>query len=196
MAASRFGQVRNVAGVYLLLDLDERPLYVGQSGKLRDRLVQHFVRQDSSATADGLLDIYDVLRIVVWYAGRWPAFSLGACEAALYRQFPPRWNRAVPRTPGEMPPLTLANADMVIGILDAPHQLAVRRDPLERVEAKLLHLLRAVRKARISDASPAVRHALARHGDELAALLTRITGPEAHSEPMALPDLDRESGER
>jgi excinuclease UvrABC nuclease subunit len=70
MAMSRFGQVQNVAGVYLLLDLDERPLYVGQSGKLRDRLVQHFVRQDSSATADGLLDIYDVLRIVVWYAGR------------------------------------------------------------------------------------------------------------------------------
>ncbi|MFN8540074.1 MAG: hypothetical protein U0232_21660 [Thermomicrobiales bacterium] len=131
MAASRFGQVRNVAGVYLLLDLDERPLYVGQSGKLRDRLVQHFVRQDSSATADGLLDIYDVLRIVVWYAGRWPAFSLGACEAALYRQFPPRWNRAVPRTPGEMPPLTLAERRHGHRHLDAPHQLAVRRDPLE-----------------------------------------------------------------
>ena len=61
-------------GVYLLFDLDDRPLYVGKSGTLRSRLEQHFIRQDSSATADGLLDIYDVLRVSVWYAdpGRCP----------------------------------------------------------------------------------------------------------------------------
>ena len=56
---------------------------------------------------------------------------------------------------------------MVIGILDSPEELSVRRQPLERIEAKLLHLIRAVRKAKISGASPGVRQALARHAEEL-----------------------------
>jgi excinuclease UvrABC nuclease subunit len=74
----KFSRVRNTPGVYVLFDLDERPLYVGKSGKLRGRLEQHFIRQDSSATADGLLDIYDVLRVAVWYAEG----DLDAYEAA------------------------------------------------------------------------------------------------------------------
>jgi hypothetical protein len=169
----QFSDVRNVPGVYLLLDLDEQPLYVGKSGKLRGRLEQHFVRQDSSATADGLLDVYDVLRVVVWYSDREPAFPLDAFEAAAFRRYPPRWNRAVPQHPGPLPELALENADMVIGILDSPEELAVRRQPLERIEAKLLHLVRAVRKAKISGASPAVRKALARHAQELSDLFER-----------------------
>jgi hypothetical protein len=172
----RFRDVRNVPGVYLLLDLDERPLYVGKSGTLRSRLEQHFVRQDSSATADGLLDLYDVLRVAVWYADRDQAFPLEAYEAAAYLQFMPRWNRAVPAHEGPLPALSLEDADVVIGILDSAEELAVRRRPLERIEAKLLHLLRAVRKARVSGASPAVRQALARHADELKTHFERFLG--------------------
>jgi hypothetical protein len=164
---AKFSDVLNIPGVYLLIDLDEKPLYVGKSGKLRDRLDQHFVRQDSIATADGLLDIYDVLRVCVWYCERDPNASLDAFEAALYRRFPPRWNRAVPAFSGPLPDLALKNVDRVIGILDSPEELAVRRQPLERIEAKLLHLLRAVRKAKISGASTGVRQALSRHAEEL-----------------------------
>ena len=172
----RFTDVRSIPGVYLLVDLDEKPLYVGQSGKLRGRLEQHFIRQDSSTTADGLLDIYDVLRIYVWYAERDPAAPLDALEAALYQRFPPRWDRAVPAFSGPLPDLRLDNADITIGILDSPEQLAVRREPLERIEAKLLHLLRAVRKAKIWGASPAVRQALARHAEELGDHFRRFLG--------------------
>lgn len=163
----KFSRVRNAPGVYVLFDLDELPLYVGKSGKLRGRLEQHFIRQDSSATADGLLDIYDVLRVAVWYAEG----DLDAYEAAAYRQFPPRWNRAVPEWSGPLPTLNLENADVVVGILDSPEEVAVRRQPLERNEAKLLHLIRAVRKAKISGASPAIRKALHRHAEELGELL-------------------------
>ena len=99
----RFSEVRNLPGVYVLFDLDERPLYVGKSGKLRGRLEQHFIRQDSSATADGLLDIYDVLRVAVWYADPEAGFPVDAYEAAAYQSFPPRWNRAVPPTMGRFP---------------------------------------------------------------------------------------------
>ena len=170
----KFETIRNVPGVYVLFDLDEQPLYVGKSTTLRSRLEQHFIRQDSSATADGLLDIYDVLRVAVWYAKRDSNASLDAFEAAAYQCFPPRWNRAVPSCPGPLPALSLEDADAVIGILDSPEELAVRRQPLQRVEAKLLHLLRAVRKAKISGASPGVRKALARHAEELGDLFGRL----------------------
>jgi hypothetical protein len=127
----RFRDVRNVPGVYLLLDLDERSRYVGKSGTLRGRLEQHFVRQDSSATADGQLDLYDVLRVIVWYADRDPAFPLDAYEAAAYLAFPPSWNRAMPAHDGPLPALSLEDADVAIGILDSPEELAVRRRPLD-----------------------------------------------------------------
>jgi hypothetical protein len=105
----RFGDVLNVPGVYVLFDLDKQALYAGQSKTLRSRLEQHFIRQDSSATADGLLDIYDVLTVAVWYA--YPKYELfreeddsarermeplDILEAAICKQFEPRWNRAKP----------------------------------------------------------------------------------------------------
>ena len=70
-----------------------------------------------------------------------------------------------------MPDLTVDNADLVVGILDSVEQIAVRREPPERIEAKLLHVIRAVRRAKISGASRGVRLALARHGEELLTLL-------------------------
>jgi hypothetical protein len=107
--------------------------------------------------------------------------TLGRCEpldileAAVCRRYEPRWNRAKPVSwAGPLPQVTLENADVVVGILDSPEEIAVRRQPLERIEAKLLHLLRGVRKAKISGASPAVRKALGRHARELADLFGRI----------------------
>jgi hypothetical protein len=167
-----FEQVRNVPGVYLLTDLDDRALYAGRSLRVRTRLQQHFIRQNSSATADGLLDLYDVLCVYVWYCD---AVDLVAFETAIYSTHNPRWNRAVPRYEGTLPDVRLDTVDSVIGILDQPEQLAVRRDLLERTEAKLLHLLRAVRKARISGASPEIHMALQAHAQELIDLLKRAS---------------------
>jgi hypothetical protein len=168
LPTSRFAGVRNFPGVYLLVDLDERPLYVGQSRKLRDRLVQHFILQNSSVTANGLLDLYDILRVYVWYCA---PEDIKAFEAAIYIKVAPRWNRETPSWAGPLPNVDLATADLAIDIIDSPLLLAVRREPLERVEAKLFHLLRAVRKAKISGASDAVREALTRHVHELTRLI-------------------------
>lgn len=183
----RFSDVSNKPGVYALFDLDRRPLYVGQSTRLRTRLEQHFIRQDSSATADGLLDIYDVLFVAVWYVP--PELELfkvvdsdilelmqplEVLEAAVYKHFQPRWNRArLDRWKGPMPTLKLDNADIRIDLLDDA-EIAVRQRPPERIEAKLLHLLRATRKAKISGASPKVKRALSLHAEELLSLFRRL----------------------
>jgi hypothetical protein len=72
-----------------------------------------------------------------------------------------------------LPKVQISTADVVVGILDRPERLAVRHEPFERIEAKLLHLLRAVRKAKISGASPSVRDALHQHARELIELIER-----------------------
>jgi hypothetical protein len=167
---SLFSGVQNLPGVYLLVDLDEQPLYVGKSKALRARLEQHFVGQNSSATADGLLDLYDVLRVYIWY---WDHSALDVAESALHLTFQPRWNRALPTATTELPVVSLETASAVVGILDSPELVVLRREPLERAENKLLHLLRAVRKARISGASPDTRQALLRHAEELTLILTK-----------------------
>lgn len=100
---------------------------------------------------------------------------LDILEAAVCKHFQPRWNRAKPVSwAGPLPTLTLENADQIIGMMDSAEEIAVRRQPLERVEAKLLHMLRAVRKARISGASPEVLRALSRQSDELRDLFRRV----------------------
>src|SRR4051812_27633459 len=121
-----FAKVKNTPGVYLLLDLDGRPLYAGKSSKVRKRLEQHFIRQDSSVTADGLLDVYEVGLVKVWYADRkFPLplnfpdeegrlESLDLLEIAVYTRFKPLWNRARLASAGTLPDLSLDNADATI----------------------------------------------------------------------------------
>jgi excinuclease UvrABC nuclease subunit len=165
---SPFAVVGDRPGVYLIVDLDERPLYVGKSNRVRNRLLEHFVGQNSSVTADGILDLYDVLRVYVWYCDK---SDLGACETAASLAFKPRWNRADIFSATSVPELKVSDADEVIGIHDSPEELARRRDPLERAENKLLHLLRAVRKVRVSGASQASRQLLRDHAQELVDIL-------------------------
>lgn len=178
--------VRNLPGVYLLIGLDEEPLYAGKSKKLRTRLEQHFLRQNSSATADGLLDIYEVHKIAVWYAYESLALfkdvddldeeriqPLGILEASLQKRYKPRWNRQKNSWLGKHPDLLIEKADVTVDLIDSDAELTVRRQPMQRVETKLLHMLRAVRKARISGASPKVRKALILHAKELARMCHR-----------------------
>ena len=103
-------RVRKAPGVYLLLDLDRKPAYAGQSSNLWKRLRDHLVDQRSDVVTDVLLDVYEVREVVIWYhikelalplrtddnfdrdvmAKRQP---LGVMEAAVIASLEPRWNR-------------------------------------------------------------------------------------------------------
>src|SRR5947209_2711651 len=159
--------VKKAPGVYLLLDLDSEPVYAGQTTNLWKRLRDHLVNQRSDVITDVLLDVYEVREVVIWYrieelelplrtdddddpevlAKREP---LDVMESAIIKQFKPRWNRAKGRFRGmDLPGLTLDNCDQRIAVL-GESELVERTRPIRRIEAKLLHLLRAVRKASVS----------------------------------------------
>lgn len=158
------GKVDERPGVHLFLDVDGEALYAGQTTQMRSRLEQHLVRQDSSATADGLLDPFEIVTVVGWYLD--DDKDRRKFLAAIRNQYDPRWNRGVISEAGPLPTVSLDSADFQIAF-----QSQAQRDallvPLVRIEAKLLHLLRATRKARISGSSNSVREALSVHAAEL-----------------------------
>jgi hypothetical protein len=179
--------VKKAPGVYLMLDLDSEPAYAGQTTNLWKRLRDHLVNQRSDVITDVLLDVYEVREVVIWYrieelelplrtddddnpevlAKREP---LDVMESAIIKHFKPRWNRAKGRFRGmDLPGLTLDNCDQRIPILSEA-ELVERTRPIRRIEAKLLHLLRAVRKASVSGESRRVMAGLRQHATDLRGL--------------------------
>jgi hypothetical protein len=164
---------------------------------------------------DVLLDVYEVREVAIWYhieewslplrtdddhdpdviAKRQP---LGVMEASLMK-LKPRWNRAKSRWRGVEPcELTLANCDLLIPIVgDA--ELGERRKPLRRIEAKLLHLLRAVRKASVSGERHTALWGLMQHASDLHDICKHgLNRRKRASEPSisgTLLELDHESDE-
>lgn len=176
-------RVKKAPGVYLMLDLDHAPVYAGQATNLHKRLKEHFVNQRTDVLTDVLLDIYEVRCVLVWYAVeafalpfepedtlnedvRAKSHSLDILEAALLREHKPRWNRGKKPYAGSLPVLNERNADLEVSLID-PQELELRRDAKQRIETKLLHMLRAIRKVRISGGSRTVRFGLIQHAVEL-----------------------------
>ena len=174
-------KVSEKGGVYLLRDLDGHPAYAGQSKNLWKRLRDHLVDQRSGVVSEVLLDVYEVREVVIWYQFEPSALpfeadnnddsiikTLDVMEAALIKDFEPRWNRAKGNRREINPPkvkLTLDNCDLRLAIEEA--ELEERCKPLHRIEAKLLHLLRAVRRVRVSGKAPTAKRALKEHASDL-----------------------------
>jgi hypothetical protein len=189
-------RVRKAPGVYLMLDLDEKPVYAGQAENLAKRLKEHLVSQKSDVVTDGLLDVYEVRRVAIWYRVEdfhHPLLAdddggavleaqnqpLDMMEAAVIRHFKPRWNRARSPYAGPISPLTLENCYLIVEVVEG-EDLRSRKDALRRIETKLIHLLRAVRKATISGSSRRVRLGLIRHACELLLLSRTLIPRESH----------------
>jgi hypothetical protein len=132
---------------------------------------------------DVLLDIYEVRSIVIWFHLKRPTLDinidevidwdvkaklepLDLMEAAVMREFQPRWNRAKARWKAASPKLTLDNCDLQFSII-SDAEAAARSYQIRRIEAKLLHLLRAVRKASVSGHSRKALWGLRQHSDDL-----------------------------
>jgi len=192
--------VNKAPGVYLLLDLDCQPVYAGQASNLWKRLRDHLVNQRSDVITDVLLDVYEVREVVIWYrieelelplrtdddddpdvlAKREP---LDVMESAIIKHFRPRWNRARGRFRGiDLPKLTLDNCDQRIAVVSEA-ELVERTRPIRRIEAKLLHLLRAVRKASVSGESRRAMMGLKQHATDLRSLCQ--PGPRRRGGPRA-----------
>src|SRR5271169_4861676 len=91
----------NEIGCYVLCDLDETPIYVGQSiDGIRARVNRHLTSARSDIIANRQIDVWEIA-----YVKAWPveiASEIGPLEAVLFRAF----DQTKPLMNGSIPPLS------------------------------------------------------------------------------------------
>lgn len=132
----------NEIGVYVLCDLDEVPLYVGQSKDgIRSRVARHLTSARSDIIANRQIDVWEIA-----YVWAYPVDSrelISPLEAALYHHFNPSsplMNGTIPRRPSDHDVPEPAQKVQVMS--DA--EIADKRDPVQRLPRQAAHYAQIV----------------------------------------------------
>jgi len=145
-------------GVYCMFDLDDTPTYAGQTGDLRSRLKQHFVRQDSSVSSYGRLDPWDIAS-VAW----WTTDHTDEAEQDLLETFQPYLNfttESDTKTSQEV--IDVKSPDGTFALMSEDER-SFRRQPYNRVKQKIEHINRMVDKIKYANHSNDTRRTLYEH---------------------------------
>ncbi|MFZ5734748.1 MAG: GIY-YIG nuclease family protein [Pseudomonadota bacterium] len=166
-------------GVYVLCDLDEVPIYVGQSrAGIRGRVRRHLTSARSDVIANRQIDVWEIA-----YVKAWPVKKLAEIphlEALLFKTFDRRkalMNGSIPalRKPaGKVPP-----AAQTVQVM-SDEDIKVRRDPMLRLPRQIEHIGRLVDHILSVKDSQQLRRSLAAHFERLEAYrdaFLRQTGP-------------------
>ncbi|WP_159077155.1 GIY-YIG nuclease family protein [Halococcoides cellulosivorans] len=141
-----------------MFDLDGEPAYAGRSSKLRSRLRQHFIRQDSSVVSYGRLDIWDI-SFVDW----WSTEETNRAEEKLLAEYRPYLN--FDADVGASSAETEISVDDPDGTLElvTKDELEFRADPYNRSKQKLEHLLRMLDKIKLAGHSDDTKQTVFEH---------------------------------
>ena len=126
-------KIPTAIGVYVLCDLDEVPIYVGQSKDgIRARVNRHITSARSDIIANRMIDVWEVAFVWCW---PWPELAeLNPIEAHLFHEFHARSKLMNGSIPPEQPPLGFVlPKPIVVQLLPSP-EIESRK----RVELRLL----------------------------------------------------------
>jgi hypothetical protein len=97
-------QLTTSVGVYVLCDLDERPIYVGQSTDgIRARVARHLTSARSDIIANRQIDVWEIAW--VWAYPITDNAVITSLECALFHHF----NNVSPLMNGKIPPVPFGN---------------------------------------------------------------------------------------
>jgi len=124
-------------GVYALCDIDQIPIYVGQSNDgIRKRVQRHLTSARSDVIANRQLDVWEIGYVWAWPMPSRSAEDITAVECFLINQFhsqQPLMNGKIPAIPSQPPQI--------------PTQYAVQILPDEQIESRKDITLRLPRQA-------------------------------------------------
>jgi hypothetical protein len=157
----------NRVGVYALCDLDEVPIYVGQSvDGIRARVNRHLTSARSDVIANRQIDVWEIA-----YVKAWPVNSTAEIdwlEAVLFEAFDQQkrlMNGSVPPLVGELPE-EIPRPDQTIRVM-SDKDIRIRRDPSLRLPRQIEHIGRLVDHILNVKDSPQLRQALGAHFERL-----------------------------
>ena len=149
-------------GVYALCDLDEVPIYVGQSvDGIRSRVRRHLTSARSDIIANRQVDVWEIS-----YVWAWPCENrdtIDALEGFLFHQFDTQgqlMNGTIPLNPGSVP--FLPPAKVRIQILPE-EEIEIRRDQSRRLPRQSQFYFQLVDHIQNVKDSPELRRSLSAH---------------------------------
>ena len=162
-------------GVYALCDLDEVPLYVGQSTQgVRARVQRHLTSARSDQIANRQIDVWEVAYVWAWLIDK-P--NIAALEGHLYHKFnadSPLMNGTVPADPGTIE-FAVPPEDAVQMIPD--EEIALRRRPDQRLPRQALHYERLLDQILQVKDSVGLRRSMVAHFARLSRYHTQFLEP-------------------
>jgi hypothetical protein len=129
--------VTNEIGVYVLSDLDNVPIYVGQSTDgIRSRVSRHLTSARSDIIANRQLDVWEVAYVWAYPTAR---DQIAQLEATLFHHFDqqsPLFNGTLPRMPAQ--PIPIPEPTQIVQVL-LDEEIEQRRNPALRLPRQAEH---------------------------------------------------------
>lgn len=146
------------SGVYCMYDLDNQPTYAGQTSKLRTRLRQHFIRQDSSVVSYGRLDIWDIA-----YVNWWKTEEPDPAEQRLLAELDPYLNFDSEMVGHrESTDIDIGKPDGTLKLV-SDEELEFRSSAYNRSKRKLEHLSKMIDKIKLANHSAETKEKFYEH---------------------------------
>ena len=128
----------NEIGCYVLCDLDQVPIYVGQSRDgIRSRVARHLTSARSDIIANRQIDVWELA--YVWAYPVSDAVEISPLEDALFHAFHPRsalMNGKVPPAPPKS--INIPKPAQIVQVM-ADDEIADKRDPALRLPRQAEH---------------------------------------------------------
>lgn len=178
-------------GVYILCDLDEVPLYVGQTKAIKEkgirgRAFRHLTSARSDIIANRQLDVWEVA--YVWTYPVENAREIDSLEALLYHHFNSKSqliNGTVPPEPADAS--AVPEPEQKIQVMSDP-EIAARRDPVQRLPRQASHYAAIVGHFLEVKESKQIGKAMAAHFQRLLRYHEKLLGLADAAEDEAADD--------
>ncbi len=171
--STQASQITDETGVYALCDLDEVPIYVGQSTDgIRSRVRRHLTSARSDVIANRQLDVWEVA-----YVWAWPVEGkdrIDTLEAFMFHRFhanSPLMNGSIPVKPRRLG-FERPSQQRVQVMED--DEIETRRDPAFRLPRQAEQFVRLVDHILNVKDSPELRRSLMAHFNRLSAYYQRF----------------------
>lgn len=156
----------NQIGVYVLTDLDQVPIYVGQSKDgIRSRVARHLTSARSDIIANRQIDVWEIA--YVWAFPVSDKSEIDELEAVLFHHYDPRsqlMNGALPRSPDVLPPLPAPS--QVVQVM-SDEEIEDRKQPEQRLPRQASHYAQLVGHFLAVKNSSQIARAMDAHFDRL-----------------------------
>lgn len=156
----------NQIGVYVLADLDQVPIYVGQSKDgIRSRVSRHLTSARSDIIANRQIDVWEIA--YVWAFPVSDKSEIDALEAVLFHHYDPQsqlMNGALPRRPDVLP--TRPEPSQIVQVM-SDAEIEDRKQAEQRLPRQASHYAQLVGHFLTVKNSPQIARAMDAHFERL-----------------------------